>query len=114
MIAVAPHALPVAAHLPLPEHLTLTLVVDPRETRGKDDLLGALPVIVPYMERKLRIFDPAIRSVSGLVRSAPCQCQTETHPEIVFLDLVVTFPFALLPGDASRKLLLYVIALGLP
>lgn len=114
MNAVAPRALPIAAHLPLAEQLTITLVVDPRDPRGKDDLLGALPTLVPYIERKLRIFDPAIVTVSGYVRGVPCNCNDARHPETVFLDLAVSFPFALLPGDASRKLLLYIVALNQP
>lgn len=114
MNAVAPHALPVAAHLPLQEACTLTLALDPRETRTKDDLLGDLPTLVPFLERKLRAFDPAISSVAGFVRTVPCKCGLAWHPEMVFLDLAVTFPFVLLPGDASRKVLLYVIALGQP
>ncbi len=114
MNATALRSLPVAAHLPLAEQLTVTLVVDPRDPRGKDDLLGALPTIVPYIERKLRVFDPAIVTISGYVRATPCYCGDANHRDTVYLDLEVAFPFALLPGDASRKLLLYIVALNQP
>jgi hypothetical protein len=99
------------ASLPLAEKLTLTLVVDANDTRSRDDLLGDLPTLVPFFERKLRVFDPAMGSVCGYVRTIPCACIGVHHRDTLALDLEVSFPFALLPGDARRRLLVYMVAL---
>lgn len=111
MTATALLALPPAAHLPLPEKLTLTLIVDHNDPRSKDDLLGDLPTVIPFVERRLRAYDPAVASVCGYVRTFECRCDGIPHPDTIALDLEVSFPFALMPGDAGRKLLMYMVAL---
>lgn len=112
MNVTALRALPVAGYLPLAEKVTLTLVVDPRETKTKEDLLGDLPTLVPFLERKLRNFDPAVGQVSGYVRCVPCMCATGVrHPDTLALELEIQYPFALMPGETNRRLLVYVMAL---
>lgn len=109
--ATALLALPPATHLPLPEKVTLTLVVDHGDPRQKEDLLGDLPALIPFVERRLRTYDPAIVSVCGYVRTLTCSCDGTPHPNTIALDLEVSFPFVLMPGDAGRKLLMYAVAL---
>lgn len=105
-------AMPLASHLPLPEKVIFTIFCELHEGKCRDDLLGDLPALVPFLTDKLRRYDPAIDAITGLVREGvPCVCPGTPHPEHVAIDLEVTFPFSLMPGATTRKLLMYVLAL---